>query len=142
MKLSEFEEFEQTPTVETAMVLGRALTKLDAPVEDKRMVFGEAFRIAEVDDKLEAIINMWTTAAMLEAPLPNPQIVQAVRQVLKDPQITPAMIEEWANLIYDVNRAPKDVLDFIAIDIRNLKGISKELRARLGHPNPENPSSK
>lgn len=136
MNIQEFDEFKDNPSEDTAMAFGEFLTKKDIEVEDKRLIFREAFKIIEEDTTIEAIINMWTVATMLEANLPNTQKIQAVREVLQDPNIKPTMIEQWANAIYDLDRAPKDILDFIAIDIRNLKGISKELRARLGHPNP------
>lgn len=136
MDIHEFEEFKENPSKDSAMAFGEALTKKDIKVEDKRLIFREAFKIIGEDETIEAIINMWTVATMLEANIPYTQKIQATRQVLQDPKISSAMIEQWANAIYDRNRAPKDILDFIAIDIRNLKGISKELKARLGHPNP------
>jgi len=139
MNIEELKEFEENPSVETAMKLGEGLIRKESPIEDKRLVFREAFKIVGSDDTLEAVINMWAVATMLEANLPHTQKIQAVREVLHDKKITHKMIEQWANLIYDLNRAPKDILDFIAIDIRNLRGISEELRARLGHPNPKHP---
>jgi hypothetical protein len=141
MNIPEFEALKENPTKKTAMEFGRAMTKSDISVEDKRMIFGQAFSIVEVEDELEAIINMWTIGAMIEASLPIPQKIEAVRGFLKDPKITPELIEEWTDLVFDASRAPKDLLDFIAIDIRNCKGISTALRRRLGHPNPENPTS-
>ncbi|TFF85334.1 MAG: hypothetical protein EU518_01335 [Promethearchaeota archaeon] len=142
MDIEEFKEFMKNPSIETAMAFGEAITKKEAPIEDKRLKFREAFKIVGINDKLEAIINMWAVASMLESPIPPTQKIQAVREVLQDEELNPSMIEQWTNLIYDLNRAPKDVLDFIAIDIRNMRGISKELRKRLGHPNPERPYSK
>jgi len=141
MKIREFNEFKEDPSKEKAMAFGIAITKLKAPIEDKRLRFRKAFKIVGNNDTLEAIINMWAVASMLESQIPPSQKIQAVREVLQDEELNPSMIEQWANLIYDLNRAPKDILDFIAIDIRNLRGISKELRKRLGHPNPDHPYS-
>ena len=118
------------------MTFGVAITKQKTPIEDKRIIFREAFKIVGENENLEAIINMWTVASMLESQIPPAQKIQAVREVLQDEELNPSVIEKWANLIYDLNRAPKDILDFIAIDIRNMRGISKALRKRLGHPNP------
>jgi len=142
MKIREFDEFKENPSIETAMAFGEAITKHKAPIEDKRLRFREAFKVVGKNDTLEAIINMWAVASMLESQIPPSQKIQAVREVLQDEELNPSMIEQWANLIYDLNRAPKDILDFIAIDIRNFRGISKKLRKRLGHPNPDHPYSK
>jgi hypothetical protein len=136
MDIQELDEFKKNPTIGSAMQFGESLIKKDLNIEDKRLMFREAFKIIGSNEKLEAIINMWTVGTMLEANLPYTQKIEAVRQVLKDNELTPLMIEQWAMIIFDLNRAPKDILDFIAIDIRNLRGISKELKARLGHPNP------
>ncbi|MFO7796899.1 MAG: hypothetical protein ACQERB_10145 [Promethearchaeati archaeon] len=136
MNSQEFVEFKESPSVKTVMAFGRAITRQKAPIEDKRIIFREAFKIVGENENLEAIINMWAVASMLESRIPPTQKIQAVREVLQDEELNASMIEEWANLIYDLNRAPKDILDFIAIDIRNLRGISKKLRKRLGHPNP------
>ena len=142
MNIQEFKDFKEKPSKRTAIAFGVAITKQEAPIEDKRLKFREAFKIVGTNDKLEAIINMWAVASMLESKIPPAQKIQAVREVLQDKELSPSMIEQWTNLIYDLNRAPKDVLDFIAIDIRNMREISKELRKRLGHPNPEGPYSK
>ncbi|MBD3213524.1 MAG: hypothetical protein GF311_13030 [Candidatus Lokiarchaeota archaeon] len=136
MDIQELDKFKEDPSVASAMQFGEALTKKDLNIEDKRLIFREAFKIVGSKEKLEAIINMWAVGTMIEANLPYTQKIEAVRQVLKDKELTPSMIEQWATVIYDLNHAPKDILDFIAIDIRNIRGISKELKARLGHPNP------
>ena len=84
---------------------------------------------------------MWAVAAMLESSLPIQEKVIAVRGFLNNENITVEMIEKWVRVVYCVKSAPSDMLEFIAIDIRNLRGISTEIRKMLGHPNPDQPSS-
>ncbi len=80
---------------------------------------------------------MWVVAVMLESSLPIPEKVIAVRGFLNDDNITLELIEKWVRVVYRVKSAPSDMLEFIAIDIRNLRGISPEIRKMLGYPNPD-----
>lgn len=105
------------------------------------MIFKKVVKISVNDDLIDAIINMWAVAAMLESSLPIPEKVIAVRGFLNDENITMEMVEKWVRVVYRVKRAPSDMLEFIAIDIRNLRGISTEIRKILGHPNPDKPFS-
>jgi hypothetical protein len=139
MRLKEFDEFEKDPSPEFAMKLGCKLVEMGISTEQKRLIFKKAFKISFNNDLTDAIINMWAVAAMLESSLPIPEKIMAVRGFLNDENITVEMIEKWVRVVYSVKRAPSDMLEFIAIDIRNLRGISKEIRKMLGHPNPDKP---
>ena len=139
MDLREFDEFKSNPSIKTAMEFGCTITKMNVPVEDKRMLFQKAFEISSMNESIDAVINMWATASMIEDNLPIPQKVLAVRGFLESGEISPNMVEEWVKIVYRVNRAPSDFLEFIAIDLRNVKGLSTEVRRILGHPNPEKP---
>ena len=133
------EEFEKDPTPENARNLGRAITEASGDLEEKRQLYQRVLKVAKTVDVVDAILNMWMVGSMLEAPIDYTRKIMAVRGFLKDPDLTPELIEEWAWVIYEVNRAPSDLLDFLAVDIRNLRGISRDLRARLGHPSPDKP---
>ena len=52
-------------------------------------------------------------------------------QILKDRKISVEQIEEWAWTVWDVNRADEELLDFLKIDIRNVRGVSRELLVKL-----------
>jgi hypothetical protein len=139
MDVPEFMEFQRNPSIQTAMEFGCAITQLDTPVEHKRMIYQKAFEISAIDVAIDAVINMWVTATMIEDDLPIPQKVLAVRGFLESNEIAVELIEQWVEIVYRVNRAPSDFLEFIAIDLRNVKGLSTEVRRILGHPNPERP---
>ena len=139
MVLPEMETFQKDPTIENARKLGIAITKADMPLEEKRQLYLKALDVNRMDRLLDAVLNLWMIGSYLEAPVHYTQKVMAVREYLKNKDIKPEWKEEWAWTIYEVNRAPADLLDFLAIDIRNLRGISRDLRARLGHPSPDHP---
>ncbi|MHA1688121.1 MAG: hypothetical protein ACTSYC_11360 [Promethearchaeota archaeon] len=142
MKLKEFEEFRVNPTVQTAINLGKAITLMNISIEEKREIFSQAFQISNFQEPIESILSMWATVSMLEDVIPPSEKILAVREFLHNPNLAPIWIEEWARVVYGLCRASKDILDFIAIDIRNHKGISTELRKMLGHPNPDYPFKK
>jgi predicted methyltransferase MtxX (methanogen marker protein 4) len=108
MDLPKFDEFKRNPSIETAMEFGSAITQLDAPVEHKRMIFQKAFEISEIDMVIDAVINMWATATMIEDDLPIPQKVLAVRGFLDSSEITAELVEQWVKIVYRVNRAPSE----------------------------------
>ncbi|MHA1803434.1 MAG: hypothetical protein ACTSU4_02740 [Promethearchaeota archaeon] len=139
MKLKELEEFRANPTVQTAMNLGKTITLLNISIEEKREFFFQAFQISNFQEPIESILSMWATASMLEDVIPPTEKILAVRGFLHNPNLAPIWIEEWTRVVYSVHRASKDILDFIAIDIRNHEGLSIELRKMLGHPNPDHP---
>ena len=68
---------------------------------------------------------------MLESSLPIPEKVIAVRGFLNDDNITLEMIEKWVRVVYSVKRAPSDMLEFIAIDIRILLALHQGWKTHL-----------
>jgi len=133
LKIKEFEAFQNDPSENNAMKLGQAITEAQGTIEEKKGLYSKIFKIcdSQSDEKIHSIMNMWAVASMLEDQLPIPQKVQAVRGFIKDPHLTIELIEDWTLVVYKVHRVPTDMLDFIAIDIRNIKGISSELKEML-----------
>ena len=114
----------------SAMDVGIDLLTSDITVEDKKNIFEKAFNIGLPDD-IEAIINLWAVGVMLEDDLSVVQQISAVRGFLKDPTVKAEWINEWIRHVWKRNKAPKDMLDFIAIDLRNHPGIAKDLKKLL-----------
>lgn len=115
---------------ECAMDLGTTLLNSDLSIEEKRDYFGEGFNLIS-EDKAEAMLNLWAVGVMLEDKLPIPQKVSAVRDFLQDPAVQIEWINEWIRQVYARNKAPKDMLEFIAIDLRNHSGIDDDLKKML-----------
>ncbi|MCP4762440.1 MAG: hypothetical protein GY870_11715 [archaeon] len=139
MNIPEFDELKNKPTPENAMKFGSSVIEQPGIIQEKKELFKKAFDLTSNNDEIEAILNMWAVASMLEDDLEIPRIIQAVRGFLKDPQIKPEMVDEWIKIVYKVNRAPFDILDFITIDLRYHPGISSDLKEKLSHSDPTQP---
>jgi hypothetical protein len=140
MELIEFDQFMENPTPEKARLFGIAITKIEGDINEKKELYSQAFDIVEPYSKADSIINMWAIASMMEDPnIEFTTLIQTARDCFKDPEITPQEIEEWAWMVFKIKRASEDILDFLAGDVRNLHGISRDLREMLGHPCPDNP---
>lgn len=126
-------EFKQNITKENAIKLGKRITLTRALVEEKKKLFSKAFDCkTNLNKEIRSILNMWATAVLLEEPnVPKKQKIVAVRTVIKDSHIDNEMLEEWIETIYELRRAPEDLLKLMAIDIKNVAGLSEEVRKIL-----------
>ena len=121
---------EKSRNEKSGMKVGIALLTSDLKIEEKRILFEQAFKM-ELPDSIEALINLWAVGVMLEDDLSVVQKISAVRGFLKDPTVQVEWINEWIRQVWKRNEAPKDMLDFIAIDLRNHPGIAEDLKKML-----------
>jgi len=121
---------EKAKDEKSAMNMGITLLTSDITIEEKRILFEKAFNM-ELPNKIEAIINLWAVGVMLEDELSVVQKISAVRGFLKDPSVKVEWIDEWIKQVWKRNEAPKDMLDFIAIDLKNHPGIAEDLKKIL-----------
>ena len=135
MENSLLDALEKARDEKSAMSAGIAFLTSDIPIEEKRPLFEKAFKM-ELPDKIEAIINLWAVGVMLEDELSVVQKISAVRGFLKDPVVNVEWINEWIKQVWKRNKAPKDMLDFIAIDLRNHPGIAEDLKKMLFDESP------
>jgi len=124
-----------TEDEEAAMELGKALINSDLTVEEKKQQFAEAFNMG-LPDLIDAILNLWAVGVMLEDDLTEVQKISAVRGFLEDKVVKIEWIDEWIRQVWKRNKAPKDMLDFIAIDLRNHPGIAEDLKKMLSEESP------
>ena len=124
------DSLDESKDKESAMNLGIALLNSDLIIEKKRIIFEKTFNF-DLPDNIEAIINLWAVGIMLEDNLSVVQKISAVRGFLKDPVVKVGWIDEWIRQVWKRNKAPKDMLDFIAIDLRNHPGIAEDLKKML-----------
>jgi hypothetical protein len=130
MENSLLDALEKLIDEKNAMNVGIALLTSNITIEEKKTLFEKAFNM-ELPDKIEAIINLWAVGVMLEDDLSVVQKISAVRGFLKDPAVDVKWISEWIRQVWKRNEAPKDMLDFIAIDLRNHPGIAEDLKKML-----------
>ncbi len=90
-------------------------------LEEKRDLFSTLFDKFQFIDSLDAILNLWTVAIMLEHPEPTILIkIDAARQLLKDENISDRILNEWVYYIWkESSQIPKDVMEFLTVDFRN-----------------------
>ena len=129
------DSLEKLKDEKSAMNVGIALLISDITIEEKKNLFEKAFKM-ELPDDIEAIINLWAVGVMLEDDLSVVQKISAVRGFLKDPTVKVGWIDEWIRQVWKRNEAPKDMLDFIAIDLRNHPGIAEDLKKMLFEETP------
>ncbi len=122
---------EKSPKNKTAIDLGRALLMSNESIEYKKKFFTKAFNLVPIDSELEANINMWAVACMLEYKLTEVKKITAFRSMINDPYVKLEWIENWIRIVWKRKQAPLDILNFIAIDLRNMEGISEELKEML-----------
>jgi hypothetical protein len=109
----------------------REVAGSDLPVDRKKDRFAVLFGKCQEYSHTDALVNMWAVAAMLEDELPIPQKVMAVQGMLESGDVTPQEIGGWARDVYSWKRAPADLLDFIAVYIRNVEGIPADVKQML-----------
>jgi hypothetical protein len=142
MKLIEFDQFMQNPSPENARLFGMAITKIEGDVSEKKDLYMQAFEVVEKDSKADSVLNLWAIASMMEDPdIEFMNIVMTARDCFEDPEINAQEIEEWAWIVFKLRRAPEELLEHLAVDVRNLYEVSRDLREMLGHPSPDNPYS-
>ncbi|MHA1966605.1 MAG: hypothetical protein ACW964_02265 [Candidatus Hodarchaeales archaeon] len=76
------------------MKLGGNLIEIGISIKLKKVVFQKTFEISSNNDLIDAIINMWAVAAMLETSIPIPEKIAAVRGLLNDENITRDIIRD------------------------------------------------
>ncbi|MHA1169225.1 MAG: hypothetical protein ACTSP4_11305 [Candidatus Hodarchaeales archaeon] len=120
MELIEFlTAFNTSKSKGDANRIGKAIAVCSDSIEMKKRMFAGAFAVSNSDDEIDFIINLWAVAGMLEDDIEISRKILALRNVLKDPQLDSLMLEEWVRAVWAAKRIPLDILDFIAIDIRN-----------------------
>jgi len=121
---------EKTRDEKSAMNVGIALLTSDLTIKDKKSLLEKAFNMG-LPDRIEAIINLWAVGVMLEDNLSVVQKISAVRGFLKDPIVKVDWINEWIRQVWKRNKASKEMLEFLAINLRNHPGIAEDLKKML-----------
>ncbi|MBD3343148.1 MAG: hypothetical protein GF353_28885 [Candidatus Lokiarchaeota archaeon] len=123
-------QFKSNQTLDAAKSLCQTLTMSKISVLEKRNVYKELFNIVN-DHSIEAMINLWAVASMIEDDLSVSQKVLAVRGFIEDYKVKVEWIEDWIKTVWKLKKTPSEFLNFIAIDLRNIQGLSKGLKEML-----------
>ncbi len=117
-------------TVENARSIGKEMTKAELSIEEKKSLYDELFSVV-TNESVEAVLNLWAIASMIEDQLPVTKKILAVRNFIKDPYLERAWIEEWIEVVWSKRAVNKDFLEFIAIDLRNIPDLREDLKTLL-----------
>lgn len=126
-------EFKANASIELAHKLCKTIISLDVSSDEKRSFFGDVFRGSYFDDDIEALLNLWTIAIMLEHPTTTVvDKIAASRDLLKDKHLDDKDLNQWIQYTFKDSRlVPQDLKEFLASDFRNLA------KNRLTHENLE-----
>lgn len=123
--------FKEKVDVINADKLGEVIALLPDSTEIKRKYFAEAFEMSNYSESVDAMLNIWAVATMVESDLSVVRKIEAVRNMLNDENISKKHLEKWVNFIWKRKIAPLDFLDFISIDIRNHQKANENVKKIL-----------
>jgi tetratricopeptide (TPR) repeat protein len=128
-----YDDFEEDANAETAMSLGKYLASCPITVEEKRDWFKKIYEIPMFEEDVESIIGLWANAVQMEdESLSIPDRISRARSLLNNHALKPEHINEWVRVVYLTrNAAPKDLLNFLAMNFRNYRGLSEDLKTWL-----------
>ena len=119
---NEILQFKANASIELAHRLCKTIISLESSSDEKRSFFGDIFRGSYFSDDIEALLNLWTIAVMLEHPTTAiVDKIAASRDLLKDKFLTDKDLNEWILYVFKGSSfVPQDLKQFLASDFRNL----------------------
>ena len=115
------ENLSPNPTSLCIEELAKNIVASPSSAEKKRGLFGKVFDKVRSNEILEAVLNLWTIAVMLEhSDPPFPMKIDSARQLLQDSKVTDRMLNEWVEYVWiESTQIEEDMLAFLAMDFRN-----------------------
>ncbi|MBN1329671.1 MAG: hypothetical protein JXA54_09375 [Candidatus Heimdallarchaeota archaeon] len=122
-----FAKFSKNADIQLANEIGQLLAFSQESIEYKKEYYSQLFNLP-LKAEIDAVINAWAVASLIEDNIPIPQKVQAARLMLNDFLVPEEVLEKWVEFVWVARRAPRDLLNFLAIDFTNSKRISKKYK--------------
>ncbi|MHA1212578.1 MAG: hypothetical protein ACTSSH_08960 [Candidatus Heimdallarchaeota archaeon] len=122
-----YEKFLANPTVKNASMLGHLISSSKESLDNKKQYYTHLFQLPMISE-VDAVMNTWAVAIMLEDAIPVAQKIQAVKDMLNDPFIPNDILTKWVVFIWKTKRVPSDILDFISTDIKHSNRISAKAK--------------
>jgi len=123
------ENYNLTPNMENAMTLGRAIAKGDYSIEVKKWRFKMALDVHTPDMSVYSTLMAWSSLITLEDNIPSSQKIVAVKEMLNNPNLKPEVLDEIIKNIFVSKDIPRDLLNYIAPEIKKASRISDELKS-------------
>ena len=117
------------PNLKNAMNLGRAIATGSASLEVKKWRFRMALDVVTPDMGVYSALMAWSSITTLEDNVPPSQKIIAVKEMLRNPDLKPEVLDEVIKSIFVRKDVPRDLLNYIAPEIKKASRISDELKS-------------
>ncbi len=123
------EDYNRKPNQENAMKLGRAIATDNSPIEVKKWRFRMALDVVTPDMTVYSTIQAWSSITALEDNLPSSMKITTVKEMLQNPNLRTDVLDEILQNIFSRKEIPRDLLNYLAPEIKKASRISEELKS-------------
>ncbi|OLS28662.1 MAG: hypothetical protein HeimAB125_23570 [Candidatus Heimdallarchaeota archaeon AB_125] len=123
------EDYNRKPNQENAMKLGRAIATDNSPIEVKKWRFRMALDVVTPDMTVYSTIQAWSSITALEDHLPSSMKITTVKEMLQNPNLRTDVLDEILQNIFSRKEIPRDLLNYLAPEIKKASRISEELKS-------------
>ena len=123
------EDYNRKPNQENAMKLGRAIATDNSPIEVKKWRFRMALDVVTPDMTVYSTIQAWSSITALEDNLPSSMKITTVKEMLQNPNLRTDVLDEILQNIFSRKEIPRDLLNYLAPEIKKASKISEELKS-------------
>ncbi len=127
------EDYNRKPNQENAMKLGRAIATDNSPIEVKKWRFRMALDVVTPDMSVYSTIQAWSSITALEDNLPSSMKITTVKEMLQNPDLRADVLDEILQNIFSRKEIPRDLLNYLAPEIKKASRISEELKSYVNN---------
>ena len=127
------EDYNRKPNQENAMKLGRAIATDNSPIEVKKWRFRMALDVVTPDMSVYSTIQAWSSITALEDNLPSSMKITTVKEMLQNPDLRTDVLDEILQNIFSRKEIPRDLLNYLAPEIKKASRISEELKSYVNN---------
>ncbi|MHA1829271.1 MAG: hypothetical protein ACTSX6_11580 [Candidatus Heimdallarchaeaceae archaeon] len=117
------------PTQQNAMKLGKAIATTDSSIEVKKWRFQMALNVLTPDKSVYSTIQAWSTIPILQDNIPASMKIVTVKEMLQNTNLKTEVLDEILQNIFVNKEIPRDLLNYIAPEIKRASRISDELKS-------------
>lgn len=124
-------KYTNQPNLRNAMNLGREIATGSASLEVKKWRFRMALDVVTPDMGVYSALMAWSSITTLEDNVPPSQKIIAVKEMLRNPDLKSEVLDEVIKSIFVSREVPRDLLNYIAPEIKKASRISAELKSYI-----------
>ena len=123
------EKYSLKPNQTNAMKLGKTIAMDKSPLEVKKWRFRMALDVVTPDMAVYSTIQAWSAITMLEDNLPSSMKINSIKEMLSNPDLKTDVLDEVLLSIFSKKEVPRDLLNYLAPEIKKASRISEELKS-------------